>query len=98
MINKKKVLIIGATGLLGSALLEVGKKKGFEVFGTYHINKPKEPNENMFQLSADDLEITYKIISLLKPDYIIDTHAIVNVDYCEEHKDCLLYTSPSPRD
>jgi dTDP-4-dehydrorhamnose reductase len=87
MINKKKVLIIGATGLLGSALLEVGKKKGFEVFGTYHITKPREQNENMFQLSADDLEITYKIISLLKPDYIIDTHAIINVDYCEEHKE-----------
>jgi len=87
MTSNKKVLIIGATGLLGSALLEVGKREGFEVFGAYHNVKPKESNENMFQLSAEDAKLTYEVTSLIKPDYIIDTHALTNVDYCEQHKE-----------
>jgi len=87
MTSNKKVLIIGATGLLGSALFEVGKREGFEVFGTYHNVKPKESNENMLQLSAEDAKLTYEVTSLIKPDYIIDTHALTNVDYCEQHKE-----------
>lgn len=49
-----KILIIGASGLIGNNLLKFFKKKGLEVFGTYFKNKIKEKNSFKFNILKDD--------------------------------------------
>ncbi len=38
-------------------------------------------------LDVTDKEATAKLIGKIKPDYVIDTHALTNLDYCEMHKE-----------
>ena len=38
----EKILILGASGLIGGALLEILKKDGRHVLGTYNKNKETE--------------------------------------------------------
>lgn len=68
-----KVLILGSTGLLGTALVETVERDGFDCLG----------------LSHGDIEITdnaqlLRVYSSYCPDIIINTVAVVGVDPCEE--------------
>jgi len=78
----KRILIIGASGLLGSTLMKMGEKR-YEMFGTYNTHKIE--GNNFFQLDVTNREDTFNLIKNLKPDLVIDTHALHNVDYCELH-------------
>lgn len=86
MTSNKRVLIIGGTGLLGRALIEVGKEK-YELYKTYHIVEPSEKDENFIKLSVENRDEICNVFSKIKPDYVIDTHALTNVDHCELHKE-----------
>ena len=81
---KDKILIIGASRLLGKKLYDVGKKK-YDVFGTY--NKHKLQGKTLFHLDVTDKTDVFNLINKIKPNLVIDTHSITNVDYCELHKD-----------
>lgn len=78
----EKVLIIGASGLLGSKLLEACKEK-YEVYGTYLSHGIE--GKNFFPLDATKRIDTFKLIEKIKPDVIFDVHSLTNVDYCELH-------------
>jgi len=75
-----RILVIGAGGLLGSTLMSLGKD---EMFGTYNT-RPIE-GSNLFQLDATKRQNAFKLVEKIKPDLVIDTHSITNVDYCETH-------------
>jgi len=77
-----RVLIIGISGLLGSRAFEIGKED-YEIFGTY--NQHKIEREKFFGLDVTKREKVFKVIEKIKPDLVIDTHALHNVDYCETH-------------
>ncbi len=77
-----KVLIIGISGLLGSRAYEVGKEK-YKIFGTYKEHEVK--GENFFYLDVTQRKKVFDLIEKLKPELVIDTHALHNVDYCETH-------------
>ncbi len=79
--NMVKVLVIGASGLLGKAFMEIGKNYNFEITGTYFTH----PIQNGLQLDLRNREKVFEIVQKLKPDIIIDTHALNDVDYCELH-------------
>lgn len=88
-----KVLITGANGLLGQKLLPLFlENKGFEVTLTSK-GKARFDIKNA-QTKYYDLDITnrdhvFHVIHLEKPDVIIHTAAMTNVDYCETHQeDC----------
>ena len=49
-----KILIIGASGLIGNNLLKFFKKKKLKVFGTYYKNKIKEKNSLKFNILKDN--------------------------------------------
>src|SRR3989338_2159745 len=78
----EKLLVIGAGGLLGSRALELGRGR-FEVFGTY--NSRHVTGEKMFQLDVTKRQEVFKIIEKIKPNIVMDTHALHPVDYCETH-------------
>lgn len=78
----KKILIIGISGLLGNKIYNLAKKD-YQVFGTYNTHKPSI--ENVYQLDVTKRADVFKLIGNIKPDFVIDTHALHNVDYCELH-------------
>ena len=78
----EKLLVIGASGLLGSKAFELGSKN-YETYGTYrNTNK-----EGLTQLDVTDRKKVFDIIESIKPDIVFDSHALNNVDYCETHMD-----------
>lgn len=77
-----KILITGASGFIGTKLTDILSKE-YEVHGTYHQNK----RDNLHFLDITDKESTYSLIEKLKPDVLIHTAAMTNVDECEKYKD-----------
>jgi dTDP-4-dehydrorhamnose reductase len=79
-----RLLIIGNSGLVGSRLAELARGR-YEVFGTYNTHELKQ--RNMTRLDVTNREATFKLIGNTKPDFVIDTHSLNNVDYCEAHQE-----------
>ncbi len=77
-----KVLVIGASGLLGSKAIDLGKDN-YQMFGTYSKHPIK--GQNFFPLDVTKRQDVFKLIEKIKPNLVIDTHALNNVDYCEIH-------------
>lgn len=77
-----KLLIIGASGLLGGKLYEYSSKN-YEVHGTYNAHKAEF--RNMHQLDVAKRASVFRLFDEVKPDLVVDTHAVSNVDYCELH-------------
>ena len=78
----EKLLIIGASGLLGNMIYQSSKGK-YETYGTYNSHKPKLTNT--LKLDVTEKNDVSKLIRDVKPNLVIDTHALSNVDYCELH-------------
>ena len=68
--NKHRILIIGASGFLGSAIYK--ELYGyFKTFGTYNItNKQFEKNHQFFQYNIEEDDI-YEILDIVKPSIVI---------------------------
>jgi len=83
---KKKLLIFGVSGLTGYKIAQIAAGK-YDVFGTYNERKIELPNCNVSKIditNQDDLE---KLFSDIKPNIVINTTALHNVDFCEEHQE-----------
>ncbi len=78
------MLVIGGSGLLGYKLLE--KANNFELYSSYNKNSIKSKNTEIIKINITNKENCQKIIEL-KPDIIVNTAAMTNVDYCEQFKD-----------
>ena len=81
----KRILIIGGTGLVGSKLSEFSREYGFESFSTYNA-RPLDSG-NSVRLDVTDRTATIELARKVRPDVIVDTHALHNVDYCETHRE-----------
>lgn len=71
---------MGVAGLLGSKLMEIGKGN-YGVYVTYLQHKINQ--ENVFPLDVTKRSKVFDLIEKIKPDLIIDSHSITNVDACE---------------
>ena len=79
-----KVLICGSSVLLGSNCMEVFKKDGMEVIGTYF----SYPQDGLMQLDTLDLKEEQILqINEFAPDVVMHCGALTHVDYCEDHVD-----------
>jgi dTDP-4-dehydrorhamnose reductase len=76
-----KFLIIGASGLVGNALLQEGKKLNHEVLGTYLKNK----REGLTYLDYGNKKEVKTLIDNFSPDVILCPAANPNVDWNEEN-------------
>ena len=78
---KKKMLVIGGTSLLGYKLLS--NTNDFELYASYNKNLINLKNVETLKIDITNKKNCEKIFDL-KPDIIINTAAITNVDYCEK--------------
>lgn len=81
--QKRKALVIGASGLIGSHLLTRGRVMGWEVYGTYN----SFPIEGLRHLSLTDREALLGILKELRPSVVLVPGAITNVDWAETHEE-----------
>ena len=86
---KKKLFVIGTGGLTGSKLVEIAKKD-FEIFGSYNYRDPKSSIQKNIKLDISNSTKIKKILEEIKPDVVINTAGINNVDYCEKNPDLAL--------
>jgi dTDP-4-dehydrorhamnose reductase len=78
----KKILIIGGSGLLGSALQRELISE-FTISSTYFSNGNE--SQGRFFLNVHDELSTSNLLQELKPDYVINCAGLTNVEDCERH-------------
>jgi len=81
-----RLLVIGGSGLLGFKLAELAVDQ-FETHATYNFRPVKLEGCNFVKLDKTLRDDTLAIVKRVKPDVVIDTAALHNVDYCETHRD-----------
>jgi dTDP-4-dehydrorhamnose reductase len=77
------LILVTGSGLLGSEVVKVLRREPGDVTGTYN----SRPKEGMVRLDVTDRDGTIRAIARLRPDVIVHTAAMTNVDYCEDHRE-----------
>lgn len=89
-----KILITGANGLLGHKLVRLlGPKREVVVIATARGESRLRPEYGSFQYESMDIanrEDVLEIVGRHKPDVIINTAAMTNVDECEKEKEACM--------
>ena len=80
-----RLLIIGATGLVGSKVSSLASEHGFEAYNTH--NAREAPFPHAYHLDISDHEATLRLVRQIQPKAIVNTAALHNVDYCETHRE-----------
>jgi len=81
-----KILVTGSNGLLGHKLTELIQSKGEdEVIGL--SRSIYDVNFQFFQGDITDKDRLDNILEAVKPDVVINTAAMTNVDQCESDKE-----------
>jgi dTDP-4-dehydrorhamnose reductase len=86
----QKVLITGTNGLLGQKLVELLIRKGdHEVIATARgANRlPHAEGYAYHSLDVTDREAVHRLVGELRPDAVIHTAAMTNVDQCESERE-----------
>lgn len=80
-----KILVIGGSGVIGFEAIRKFSELGHDVFFTYNQNKIFLPNGICVDIR--DKNLTLKLIKKIKPDIVVHTTAITNVDLCETDRE-----------
>lgn len=79
-----KVFVTGASSSPGYKLVEVLKSKGFDIYAQYHTHKLMQTEDfKVLQLDLTNFNKTLEVLNETKPDMIIHTAALGDVDLCE---------------
>jgi dTDP-4-dehydrorhamnose reductase len=81
-----RLLIIGGSGLLGYKVVELAAKK-HETFFTYNYRAARVEGATSIKLDKADRAEAFETVKNVRPEVIIDTAALHNVDYCETHRE-----------
>jgi len=82
----EKVLITGGSGLLGCNLAKFTADK-LKTYATYSLHPVKIKNCKMLSMEITDYQDTSRKVMEIRPDVIIHTAALTNVDYCEVNRE-----------
>jgi len=80
-----KILITGASGLLGSKVAELALSKGYEVYSAY--NQHPTYYGSPVKMDLRDLDSCKRVFENIRPEVVIHSAALTNVDLCEVEKD-----------
>ncbi len=79
-----KVVIIGASGLVGGNMLKYFSMQNWKVLGT-HFSYPTKDTIPFDTLNPKNDQESYDLVKKFAPDWIVHCGALTWVDYCEEH-------------
>jgi dTDP-4-dehydrorhamnose reductase len=77
-----RFLVVGASGLIGGAVVEFLRPSGHSVLGTYNNHAA----QGLTKLDIRDRRETIKIAMDFCPDIIVDATAMADVDRCEKER------------
>jgi dTDP-4-dehydrorhamnose reductase len=80
-----KLLITGASGLLGSKLSELASRSHYEVYSAYSQHRPLYGTP--VQLNIFDRKAVEKIFEKVKPKVVVHSAALTDVDKCESERE-----------
>ena len=80
-----KVLVMGVGGQVGSKVAKLALQHGDTVVGAYRSRPLVHPGIESIPLDKTDPKAVNDGIGRVRPDVVIDTGALHNVDYCESH-------------
>lgn len=80
----KKILIVGASGLVGGNCRQYFTEKKLEVIGT-HLNFPTEYTHYFDATNLEDSKNEFVLNQIEQFDCIIHCGALTHVDYCEDN-------------
>jgi len=83
--NRKKLFVIGIGSLTGYKLANLAKNQ-FEIWGSYNLRNPMLDFVESVKLDITNYEKVEEIFLDFRPDCVINTAALTNVDYCEFHQ------------
>jgi len=83
-VEKEKLLITGGSGFLGSNIALM-VSRDFEVFAAYNSHPHRLMGCTLLLLDIRDKGQVLSVFKEIKPDLVIHTAALVDVDYCEGH-------------
>ncbi len=66
-------------------MASLASKRGFEAYNTH--NARNSPLQNSVQLDITDRDATLAMVRKVRPEAIVNTAALHNVDYCESHRE-----------
>lgn len=81
---RRTLLVFGASGLTGYKLMQVANNR-FETYGSYNMRIKSSSDKSLVKLDATKEDQLKKMFREIKPDIVINTIALHNVDYCESH-------------
>ena len=79
-----KLLVIGASGLVGGKVAQKARSMGMDVSGTYNLRRPP-PGIPCSKLDVADHKSVLGIVSKESPDAVINASALHDAGYCERH-------------
>lgn len=82
---KKKILVLGGSGLLGSHCVRFFKEK-YNLYWTFNGGKKKRLDKNSFNFQYPNIEKLIDYIGEINPDIIINCIGFVSVDKSEKNK------------
>jgi len=81
---KKKILVLGISGLTGYKIVTKSSDK-FEVYGTFNSRPVKLDRCISSKLDITNKQKVKELFNEIKPNFVINTTALHNVDFCEEN-------------
>jgi dTDP-4-dehydrorhamnose reductase len=80
-----KLLITGASGLLGTKLCQIAARKNHEVYAAYSQHKTLYGTP--VELNILDLKAEQQVLDKVKPEAVVHAAALTDVDKCELEKE-----------
>jgi dTDP-4-dehydrorhamnose reductase len=78
-----RLLVVGAAGQVGGALLRAARSRGDTSLGGYVSRRPDLPEDVVARIDKTDATSFGPALDRLRPDWVVDAGALHNVDYCE---------------
>ena len=80
-----KLLVTGASGLLGTRICQLATKQNYEVYSAHSQHRPQFGIP--IKLDITDGAALRQVFDKTKPDVVVHSAALSDVDRCEEEKD-----------